>query len=272
MRIIDPHVHVWVNDPAYPWAPDNPNPPAEDATCEMLLEEMARNGTEKTVLVQVIHYKWDNRYAGDCLRKYPDRFEGVCRVDPENPAAADDLSRWVEEYGFRGVRLSPGAGREGDWFTGRGLDRLWRRTRDLNVPMCILTSQGRLPDLERWIRKYDDVQVCVDHMAWPPVDGTGDAANLLRLARYPEVYVKISGTWGVSQESYPYRDTHAVVRQVYDAFGPERLMWGTDWPLVERKCGYAGALDIVRKELAFLNDTDREWILGKTVLRLWPFD
>ena len=272
MIIIDPHVHVWVNDPAYPWAPDNPNPPAEDASCEQLLEQMARHGTEKTVLVQVIHYKWDNRYAGDCLKQYPDRFEGVCRVDPQSPAAADDLSRWVEEYGFRGVRLSPGVGPEGDWFTRADLDALWRRTQELKVPMCILTVQERLPDLERWIRKYEDVQVCVDHMARPSVDDSDGAANLLRLARYPEVYVKISGTWAVSNEKYPYRDTHAVVRQVYDAFGPERLMWGTDWPLVERECGYAGALDLVRREFAFLNDADREWILGTTVLRLWPFD
>ena len=83
--------------------------------------------------------------------------------------------------------------------------------------------------------------------------------------------MKISGTWAVSHESYPYRDTHAVVKQVYDAFGPERLMWGTDWPLVEQKCGYTGALDLVKRELAFLNESDREWILGKTVLKLWPF-
>ncbi len=272
MRIIDPHVHVWVNDPAYPWASDNPNPPTEDATCELLLEQMTRHGTEKTVLVQVIHYKWDNRYAGDCLKKYPDRFEGVCRVDPESPAAADDLERCVEEYGFRGVRLSPSAGPEGNWFTSPDLDRLWRRTRDLNVPMCILTEQERLPDLERWIRKYEDVQVCVDHMARPRVNVPDGAEKLLQLARYPQVYVKISGTWAVSHEAYPYRDTHLVVKQVYDAFGPERLMWGTDWPLVEKECGYTGALDLVRRELAFLNESDREWILGKTVLKLWPFD
>ena len=272
MRIIDPHVHVWVNDPEYPWAPEVKNPPAEDATAEQLLEKMAAHGTEKTVLVQVIHYRWDNRYAADCMKRYPDRFEGVCRVDPESPTAADDLSQWVESHGFRGVRLSPAVGPVGDWFTSPDLDALWRRTQALGVPMCILTHQERLPDLERWIQKYGEVQVCVDHMGWPPVDRPEMLENLLRLAQYPEVYVKISGTWAVSKEDYPYRDTHDSVKRIYDVFGPERLMWGTDWPLVERKCGYAGALDMVRKEFAFLTDTDREWILAKTVLKLWPFD
>src|SRR5438876_3063090 len=72
---IDSHVHVWVHDPAYPWAP-GVRAPGEDATAEELLALMAAHGTEKTVLVQVIHYKWDNRYAGECLRRYPERFEG----------------------------------------------------------------------------------------------------------------------------------------------------------------------------------------------------
>jgi len=272
MRIIDSHVHVWVNDPEYPWAPEVKNPPAGDATAEQLLEKMAAHGTEKTVLVQVIHYRWDNRYAADCMKRYPDRFEGVCRVNPESPTAADDLSHWVETHGFRGVRLSPGVGPAGDWFTSPDLDALWRRTQDLRVPMCILTHQERLPDLEGWIRNYGDVQVCVDHMAWPPVDRPEMLENLLRLAQYPEVCVKISGTWAVSRDDYPYRDTHDAVKRIYDAFGPERLMWGTDWPLVERKCGYTGALDMVRKEFTFLTDMDREWILAKTVLKLWPFD
>ena len=273
MRIIDSHVHVWINDPDYPWAPETANPPAEDATVEQLLEVMASHGTERTVLVQVMHYRWDNRYAADCLKRHPETFLGVCRVDPESPSAADDLSYWVEEFGFRGVRLSPGVGPEGDWFANSGLEPLWSRAQALGVPVCILTHLDRLPDLEAWIQKYADVQVCVDHMACPRPDDHPEALDrLLRLARYPEVYVKISGTWSLTREDYPYRDTHGKVKRIYDAFGPERLMWGTDWPLVEQQCGYGGALELVRKEWTFLNDRDREWILGRTVLKLWPFD
>ena len=272
MRIIDPHVHVWIHDENYPWAPETRNPPAEDATVEQLLQQMEAHGTEKTVLVQVIHYRWDNRYAGDCLNRYPDRFEGVCRVNPESPQAADDLSRCVEDYGFRGVRLSPGSGPEGDWFVADGQNAIWKRAQELKVPVCILTHLERLTDLEGWIQKYGDVPVCIDHMAWPPVNRPEDLEKLLRLARYPSVFVKISGTWAVSAEAYPYRDTHATVQRIYDTFGPERLMWGTDWPLVQRQCGYTGALDLVRREFSFLNDEDRAWILGETILKLWPFD
>ena len=56
------------------------------------------------------------------------------------------------------------------------------------------------------------------------------------------------------------------MRRLYDAFGPERLMWGTDWPAVEDYCGYGRALALYRDEIKFFNDDDRRWILGETAL------
>jgi predicted TIM-barrel fold metal-dependent hydrolase len=85
------------------------------------------------------------------------------------------------------------------------------------------------------------------------------------------VFVKISHTWTVSKQPYPYRDTYDQVHKLYDAYGPQRLMWGTDWPLVQGYCGYAKALAIVRDEMKFLNEEDKRWILGKTIERVWPF-
>src|ERR671929_203215 len=70
-RIIDPHVHVWKKDPKYPWAKETTRPPDKDATAEMLLDLMKANGVEKTVIIQVIHYRWDNSYLADVLKRYP---------------------------------------------------------------------------------------------------------------------------------------------------------------------------------------------------------
>ena len=67
------------------------------------------------------------------------------------------------------------------------------------------------------------------------------------------------------------QDTFAIVRKVYDAFGPERLMWGTDFPHVLKAGGYLRALELVRDELDFLNDQDKEWLFSKTVQRVWTF-
>lgn len=270
MRIIDPHVHVWVRDPAYPWAPETTKPPEFDATPDMLLELMAQNGVERTVLVQPIQYRWDNRYVADSLHSYPDTFMAVCRVNPEDPAAPDHLSRWVEE-GFHGVRLSPAVDASGDWFAGPLMDPLFRRASGLGVPMLILTRPARLGDLARLLERHPDLDVCVDHMADARPDRPDEVSALLDLARYPRVYVKISHTWSISSQDYPWRDTWPLVRRVYEAFGARRIMFGTDWPVCLRHTTYDRTLSVVRDEMDFLAEEDLEWVLGRTALRLWPF-
>src|SRR5947199_847514 len=103
-RTIDPHVHVWKNDAKYPWLKELAKPPKEYALPSTLLDLMKANGVEKTVIVHVIHYQWDCRYAGDTIKAQPAKFMGVCRVDPTADSAVEDLNHWVKEYGFHGVR------------------------------------------------------------------------------------------------------------------------------------------------------------------------
>src|SRR6185369_7219880 len=83
-RILDPHVHVWKHDPQFPFA-EGARVPARDAAPETLLEHMKANGVAKTVIIQVIHYRWDNRFLAATLKKYPQYFQGVARVNPEDP-------------------------------------------------------------------------------------------------------------------------------------------------------------------------------------------
>jgi L-fuconolactonase len=270
-RIIDPHVHVWKNDPDYPWAKETANPPAADATPEMLLERMRANGVEKTVIVQVIYYRWDNRYAAAVLKQYPQYFRGVARVNPESPQAPDDVSRLVEQDHFHGIRLSPAAEASGDWIRGPLMPPLWKRCRDLQVPMQILAPITRMPDIGVLAEKFPDLTVVVDHMADCPADRPDELPKLLALERYPRVFVKVSHTWSVSRQPYPYADAQVQVRKLYDKFGPQRLMWGTDWPMVETSCGYAKALAMVRDEMKFLTEEDKRWMLSRAVERVWPF-
>jgi predicted TIM-barrel fold metal-dependent hydrolase len=269
-RIIDPHVHVWVNDPRYPWARETTNPPKRDATPEMLLELMKANGVDRTVIVQYIGYRWDNRYAADTLKKYPQYFRGVARVNPLDPAAPDHLSRLTEE-GFRGVRLSPSADASGDWIRGDLMPPLWKRAESLKVPMQILAPITRMPDIGRLTEGYPGLTVVIDHMADCPVDQPRELEKLIALARYPRVFVKVSHTWSISKRPYPYVDAQEHVKRLYAAFGPKRLMWGTDWPVVEDRATYRQALTVVRDDMKFLNEEDKSWILSRTIERVWPF-
>jgi L-fuconolactonase len=270
-RVIDSHVHVWKKDPKYPWAKETTHPPATDATAEMLLELMKANGVDKTVIIQVIHYRWDNSYLADVLKRYPAMFRGVARVNPESPAAPDDLSRLVEEQGFRGVRISPAGNVSGDWIAGPLMPPLWKRCDSLKVPMTVLAPVTRMPEVGRLIEKYPGLTVVIDHMADSPLDKPEMLDMLIALKRYPKVFVKVSHTWSLSKQPYPYLDSQAQVKRLYDAFGPRRLMAGTDWPLVEGYCGYAKAVDIARSQMKFLNDDDKSWMMSRTIEQVWPF-
>lgn len=268
-RIIDPHVHVWKHDPAFPFAP-GAHVPARDAAPETLLGLMKANGVERTVIIQVIHYKYDNRYLASVLKEYPGIFQGVCRVDPLDPAAPDHLAQLTEQ-GFRGVRLSPAANASGDWFRGPLMPPLWKRCQDLKAPMTVLAPITRMPDVARLLDGLPDLTVVIDHMADCPIDQPAELEKLIALKRYPRLFVKISHTWSISRQPYPWLDAQEYVKRLYDAFGPRRLMWATDWPICENNTTYERTLKVVRDDMKFLTADDKSWILSKTIERVWPF-
>jgi predicted TIM-barrel fold metal-dependent hydrolase len=269
-RIVDPHVHVWTHDPEYPFAKEA-QVPARDAHPETLLDLMKANGVSKTVIIQVIHYRYDNRFLLSVLKRYPETFQGVCRVDPLDPAAPDHLSEHTAE-GFRGVRISPAANASGDWFNGPLMPPLWKRCADLKVPMTVLAPIARMPEVAAQLEKLPDMTVVIDHMADCPVDHPQELEKLIALKRYPNVFVKISHTWSLSKQPYPWLDAQEHVKRLHEAFGPQRLMWATDWPIIENShATYDQALKVVRDDMKFLNDDDRHWMLSKTIERVWPF-
>jgi predicted TIM-barrel fold metal-dependent hydrolase len=260
---------VWKHDPKFPFAA-GAQVPARDATPETLLDLMKANDVSKTVIIQVIHYTYDNSYLASVLKRYPKIFQGVCRVDPLDPAAPDHLSRLTEQ-GFRGVRLSPAGNASGDWFRGPLMPPLWKRCYDLKVPMTVLAPITRMPDVGGLLEKLPHLTVVIDHMADCPVGQPAELEKLIALRRYPNLFIKISHTWSISKQPYPWLDAQEHVKRLYQAFGPQRLMWATDWPIVENHSTYARALSVVRDDMGFLNADDLRWILSKTIERVWPF-
>jgi predicted TIM-barrel fold metal-dependent hydrolase len=267
---IDSHVHVWKTDPAFPFAA-GAHPSPADATAETLLDLMHANQVLRTVIIQVIHYKWDNSYLASVLKRYRSTFHGVCRVNPEDPASPDQLRRLTEEQGFRGVRLSPAAGAAGDWITGALMPPLWRRCAQLKVPMTLLIPVTRVPQLHPLIEANPDLQVVIDHMADSPPDHPEQLDLLLDLALYPKVFVKISHSWSLSRQPYPYPDAIAQIQRLYKSFGAKRLMAGTDWPISLPEVTYAQAVAFYRDHLGVLPPEERVQILSKTVQEVWPF-
>lgn len=269
MVIIDSHLHVWSDDEArYPFATRLRRP----GSVELLLDEMERAGVDKAVIVQPINYLYDNRYVADCLRRFPGKFAAVGLIDYKAPDAPDRLERLVREDGFGGIRFHLSREPDPAVLAAPERDPLWERARQLGACFIVLGTAERLPFLEPIIDRFPDVPVVIDHFGHVPVDEEPPRpllGNLLRLARYPNVYVKVSNMNGMSKEPYPHRDAARIFRLVYDQFGPQRLMWGTDFPYVLDSCGYGPALALVRDHADFLTDEDKAWILGRTAAKVW---
>jgi predicted TIM-barrel fold metal-dependent hydrolase len=282
--VVDTHMHVWTNDLAhFPFAhpyDSDFKPPPVAGTVEMLLEEMNANAIDYTVLVQVIYYGWDNAYVAHCVKRHPQRFRAQGLIDPTDPQVANKLEYWMREHRLTGMRFSPiyYQGRD-EWLTSDSHHRLWKKAEELKAIFNFFIAANQLAKLESMLAKYSGVKVVIDHLARVDLaasDPAREVAQLTRLARYSNVSVKVSELSIVSPaKKYPYTDTYPWVKRVYDAFGPDRLLWGTGFPGATRAQAGRPSLEeelaLVRREIPFFSASDRAKILGQNAARLWRF-
>ena len=282
--VIDTHMHVWSDDPdRFPFAhPYDPKfaPPRLAASLDRVVKEMDAHGVSHCVLVQTIYHGWDNRYLAHCLKAAPRRFRGQGLIDPTDPDVAGKLEEVMKMPGMAGVRLSPMyyKGKD-DWLDAKSSDALWKKAEESGAVFNFFIASEQLPKLENMVKRFPKVRVVIDHLARVDLEGKGAQAetkNLLALAKYPNVSVKVSELMILSpSKKYPYRDTYPLVKSVYEAFGADRLLWGTGFPGATRAQADRPSLEeelgLIRKEIPFFSAEDRAKILGGNAAKLWGF-
>ena len=247
----------------------------EGATVEDLTETMAAAGVDRAVIVQPITYLYDNRYVAECLARFPGKFAAIGLVDRHAPDAPDQLQRLVEEHGFGGLRIHLARPDDPAEWAAPDQDPIWHRAQKLGACFNVYGPAGLLPAVEPIIARFPGVPVVLDHLGGAPVDEDPPyplLGNVLNMARYPNVHVKLTPQAHRSNLPYPHEDTFPTFRRIYDAFGARRLMWGTNFPGVMKGVGYLPALEMFRTHMDFLTDEDREWLFSKTALGVWDFD
>ena len=271
--IIDTHLHVWSDDFArYPFAEGRKE--TEGAPVELLNETMAEAGVDRAVIVQPIHYLYDNRYVADCLRRFPGKFTAIGLVDRHASNAPDQLQRLVEEEGFGGLRIHLARPDDAAEWAASDQDRIWQRVEELDACFIVHGPTALLPAIEPIIARFPGVKVLLDHIGGAPIDEEPPfpvLSHVLDLAKYANVYVKFTPQGHKSKLPYPHEDTFPTFRRIYDAFGPQRLMWGTNFPGVLKGVGYLPALELFRTHVDFLSEEDKEWLFSKTALTVWKF-
>lgn len=275
MNYIDAHSHVWTPDTArYPLAAGfrraDMAPPS--FTAEELLKEAQAVGVNRVVLIQMSFYGFDNSYMLDMIRTHAGTFSGVAVIDQNAEDPAKEMKR-LKALGVRGFRIYPKERPVDDWLGSEGMHKMFAAGAKENLAMCCLIDPNALPALDRMCRDFPDTPVVIDHLCRIGVSGKiepADVQALCGMARHKNVTVKVSAFYALGEKRAPYRDLSGLIRRVYDAFGPDRLMWATDCPYqVVGGHTYKGSIDLVQNGLEFLSADDKDWLLRRTAERVF---
>lgn len=274
-NIIDAHAHVWSDDliqfPLGPWATPAAMKPAT-FTDDELLECILPHGVEQCVLIQHAPlHGYDNSYILDCYRRRPGTFSVVAMIN-ERPLHLKERLRDLRDQGARGIRIGPTKHADRtlnvdppNWLNTPGQQALWKHAAELGVAVCPLLGPDFLHSLDPMCAQHPDTTVVIDHFGHIDMAKPETVAALTRLARHPNVYVKVSGFYKFGDRKAPYEDLAPMIRRVVDAFGPKRLMWASDLPYqLNNGNTYADAVDLIRNGLKDLSDADRRAILRDT--------
>lgn len=275
MNFIDAHSHIWTpNTKRYHLAAgyfrDRMQPPS--FTAEELMKLARPVGVNRVVLIQMSFYGFDNSYMLDMIAKSPKSFRGVAVIDQDARRPDGDMKR-LKQKGVRGFRIYPKNQSHEHWLDGEGMHRMWTAGAKENLAMCCLINPVDLPALDRMCRNFPNTPVVIDHLCRIGVSGRIDekeVKSLCDMARHKNVSVKVSAFYALGKKKPPYQDLAPMIKQIYEAFGPQRLMWATDCPFqATAGHGYEASIDLIKKGLDFLSAADKEWLLRKTAERVF---
>jgi predicted TIM-barrel fold metal-dependent hydrolase len=242
--------------------------PSYEYSGDYLVSEMKTYGVDGVVISHVCYYGRDNSYTSHCIRKYPGKFAGIGLLvgyrlhPPDDKENAGRLERLIREGGLAGLRLSPIYDQKVVWLNEPACYPLWRKAQELGAVFNIFLAPHQVGQVADMAERFPGVNVVIDHLAMidinaPDSEGFGP---LLKLARFPNVYVRTSLHNPSKTRQMPYRDVWPFLRRVYDTFGPRRLVWANFFEFT-----------IIKDLIPFFSNEDKEWILGRTAHRLYKF-
>lgn len=249
--IIDSQVHAYeANTAARPWH-SVPNWPAH-VTGDEMVAAMDRVGVDGAIFISAFSlYRYDASYAMEVARAHADRLAIVKPIDAGDPAAGEVVAEWKRTPGAVGIRI---------WMTrehGRapddpGIASIMRAAVRHDFPVNI-HCWDNLDAGVAVIDRYPDTRFIIDHMGIlqprvPPAPAQPWAAlpKVLDLAKRRNAVIKVSGACTLAKQPYPFADIWDPLARLFDAWGIERCLWGTDWTRAAAVVDYGQAVESFR--------------------------
>ena len=262
MRIVDAQIHLWegANAPPHHWrAP---------YTFETALRDMDEAGVHAAINCPAIWDADSNDYAELAARAHPERFATLGWFplhDGFDEALMDDCLRKTGVLGLRFVMVSAELGER---LRSGALDALWDAAHQRELPVGLIVAPSHLRHVGDIAARFPKMRLLIDHMAIGPAAKLPEAAAhmdaLVALARHANIAIKATGAPGMAVDGYPFESTHGVIRQAFDAFGEDRVFWGTD--ITRMRCHWRECITLFTEQLPWLKGRALDRVMGEAVL------
>jgi predicted TIM-barrel fold metal-dependent hydrolase len=261
MLIVDAQVHIWGSG-----VPIGAHRKTSVFSADELLKEMDGGGVDAAL----IHPPgWDpgsGELALEAARAHPDRLAILGKFPLDRPESRGLIEGWKRQPGMLGLRFTFLQPHQRTWPTDGTMDWLWPAAERAGIPVALLAGNF-LPLVGQIAERHPALKLIVDHLGRPtgtkPEEVWANLPELLALAKFPNVAVKATGAPSYSSDAYPYRDIHGHLRRIHDAFGPERMFWGTD--ITRMPCSWRQCVTMFTEELPWLSARDKKLIMGRAV-------
>lgn len=277
LSIVDSHVHIWApHKSTRPWPrPETAKPHKAylgvseyGMTKQMLIAAMDGAGVDRAILIPP---SWEGHYndlALDAVASFPHRFAVMGRLNLEQPMSDAQFRQWWGAAGLLGLRCIFHSPRYQALLVRGDFDWLWPLAEKYAVPISLMMPgmYEAAGLIEQLLTRYPNLKLTLDHINIHCGDKTyitkqvNDFASLTRFSGFA---LKASAVPSWSGEPYPYADTSPYLKQLFDAFGPKRLFWGSDFTRLN--VNYRSAVSQFIEELDWIGSDDLPWIMGRGI-------
>lgn len=284
--IIDAHAHVFRPAAVSSRGVDQLAPAERDAPVEDLLELMGRNGVDAAVLVPLDAH---DDYVAQVLAEYPKTFAAIAVASSDElqvggTRGLESLRARRDRFGFHGLRTQ-WLGEPGHPVNDSPALPILRYLAEEGLLLWTYLPPDQLPLLPDVVSELPDLRVVLNHLGFCPHDMWVDehrrprfddpfpestVQQVLRLSEASGVHLMVSGQYALSTQEPPYPDLFQVTRRFAESYGPQRMLWASDYPWTRDVPGYRTLLDVVPAALPDLDADDLARVLGGTARALFP--